>query len=148
MPYQLISSFPSVELIVAVSLIMPNSAVHSIFRKRDANLLLDHCRGQVWTSGRSIILWVNCLVCSIHRLFHLGNIASWFSLELSNVLDADYFSDWFYSKQSAWAFSFCTIPRYQLSAVGSIPIPQLVLVLGMCFFAGGTRFSEQGFGSS
>lgn len=25
---------------------------------------------------------------------------------------------------------------------------QLVLVLGMCFFAGGTRFSEQGFGQS
>ena len=26
--------------------------------------------------------------------------------------------------------------------------PLVVLVLGMCFFAGGTRFSEQGFGVS
>ena len=29
-----------------------------------------------------------------------------------------------------------------------IYIPLLVLGLGLCFFAGGTRFSEQGFGIS
>ena len=29
-----------------------------------------------------------------------------------------------------------------------LPIQTSVLVLGMCFFAGGTRFSEQGFGAS
>jgi Ca2+:H+ antiporter len=39
----------------------------------------------------------------------------------------------------------CEIDIVQSSLVGSI-LSNLLLVLGMCFFAGGLRFSEQGFG--
>ncbi|KAI1797366.1 calcium/proton exchanger [Ganoderma leucocontextum] len=39
----------------------------------------------------------------------------------------------------------CQLQVVQASLVGSI-LSNLLLVLGMCFFAGGTRFSEQGFG--
>ncbi|KAI0303725.1 calcium/proton exchanger [Multifurca ochricompacta] len=41
----------------------------------------------------------------------------------------------------------CELNVVQSSLVGSI-LSNLLLVLGMCFFAGGTRFSEQGFGMS
>ncbi|PIL29782.1 transporter [Ganoderma sinense ZZ0214-1] len=41
----------------------------------------------------------------------------------------------------------CQLQVVQASLVGSI-LSNLLLVLGMCFFAGGTRFSEQGFGMS
>ncbi|KZT29881.1 calcium/proton exchanger [Neolentinus lepideus HHB14362 ss-1] len=41
----------------------------------------------------------------------------------------------------------CELTVVQSSLVGSI-LSNLLLVLGMCFFAGGTRFSEQGFGAS
>ncbi|KAA1467467.1 calcium/proton exchanger [Dentipellis sp. KUC8613] len=41
----------------------------------------------------------------------------------------------------------CQLSIVQSSLVGSI-LSNLLLVLGMCFFAGGTRFSEQGFGLS
>jgi Ca2+:H+ antiporter len=41
----------------------------------------------------------------------------------------------------------CQLPIVQSSLVGSI-LSNLLLVLGMCFFAGGLRFSEQGFGLS
>ncbi|KAN0113962.1 calcium/proton exchanger [Russula decolorans] len=41
----------------------------------------------------------------------------------------------------------CELAVLQLSLVGSI-LSNLLLVLGMCFLAGGTRFSEQGFGIS
>lgn len=41
----------------------------------------------------------------------------------------------------------CQLTVVQSSLVGSI-LSNLLLVLGMCFFAGGTRFSEQGFGAS
>ncbi|KAM5538547.1 hypothetical protein V8D89_007880 [Ganoderma adspersum] len=41
----------------------------------------------------------------------------------------------------------CQLQVVQASLVGSI-LSNLLLVLGMCFFAGGTRFSEQGFGIS
>ncbi|KAI0787930.1 Sodium/calcium exchanger protein-domain-containing protein [Fomes fomentarius] len=41
----------------------------------------------------------------------------------------------------------CQLRVVQASLVGSI-LSNLLLVLGMCFFAGGTRFSEQGFGVS
>jgi len=41
----------------------------------------------------------------------------------------------------------CQLHIVQSSLVGSI-LSNLLLVLGMCFFAGGTRFSEQGFGLS
>ncbi|KAI0710014.1 Sodium/calcium exchanger protein-domain-containing protein [Earliella scabrosa] len=41
----------------------------------------------------------------------------------------------------------CQLQVVQASLVGSI-LSNLLLVLGMCFFAGGTRFSEQGFGVS
>ncbi|KAI9511839.1 calcium/proton exchanger [Russula earlei] len=41
----------------------------------------------------------------------------------------------------------CELSVVQSSLVGSI-LSNLLLVLGMCFFAGGTRFSEQGFGIS
>ncbi|KAI0264387.1 calcium/proton exchanger [Gloeopeniophorella convolvens] len=41
----------------------------------------------------------------------------------------------------------CELNIVQSSLVGSI-LSNLLLVLGMCFFAGGTRFSEQGFGMS
>ncbi|KAI0649267.1 calcium/proton exchanger [Trametes meyenii] len=41
----------------------------------------------------------------------------------------------------------CELQIVQSSLVGSI-LSNLLLVLGMCFFAGGTRFSEQGFGIS
>ncbi|KAI0280806.1 Sodium/calcium exchanger protein-domain-containing protein [Russula aff. rugulosa BPL654] len=41
----------------------------------------------------------------------------------------------------------CELTVVQSSLVGSI-LSNLLLVLGMCFFAGGTRFSEQGFGIS
>lgn len=41
----------------------------------------------------------------------------------------------------------CELQVVQSSLVGSI-LSNLLLVLGMCFFAGGTRFSEQGFGVS
>ncbi|EIN04808.1 Calcium/proton exchanger [Punctularia strigosozonata HHB-11173 SS5] len=43
------------------------------------------------------------------------------------------------------ALTKCQIQVVQASLVGSI-LSNLLLVLGMCFFAGGTRFSEQGFG--
>ncbi|EJF64654.1 calcium/proton exchanger [Dichomitus squalens LYAD-421 SS1] len=39
----------------------------------------------------------------------------------------------------------CQLQVVQASLIGSI-LSNLLLVLGMCFFAGGTRFSEQGFG--
>ncbi|KAJ2917388.1 hypothetical protein MD484_g3021, partial [Candolleomyces efflorescens] len=41
----------------------------------------------------------------------------------------------------------CELRVVQASLVGSV-LSNLLLVLGMCFFAGGTRFSEQGFGIS
>lgn len=41
----------------------------------------------------------------------------------------------------------CELTIVQSSLVGSI-LSNLLLVLGMCFFAGGLRFSEQGFGSA
>ncbi|KZP31725.1 calcium/proton exchanger [Athelia psychrophila] len=41
----------------------------------------------------------------------------------------------------------CQLHIVQSSLVGSI-LSNLLLVLGMCFFAGGTRFAEQGFGQS
>lgn len=41
----------------------------------------------------------------------------------------------------------CELNVVQSSLIGSI-LSNLLLVLGMCFFAGGTRFSEQGFGMS
>lgn len=41
----------------------------------------------------------------------------------------------------------CELTIVQSSLVGSI-LSNLLLVLGMCFFAGGMRFSEQGFGQS
>lgn len=45
------------------------------------------------------------------------------------------------------ALTQCQLRVVQSSLVGSI-LSNLLLVLGMCFFAGGTRFSEQGFGMS
>jgi len=45
------------------------------------------------------------------------------------------------------ALTQCQLHIVQSSLVGSI-LSNLLLVLGMCFFAGGTRFSEQGFGMS
>ncbi|GJE96599.1 calcium proton exchanger [Phanerochaete sordida] len=45
------------------------------------------------------------------------------------------------------ALAKCELQVVQSSLVGSI-LSNLLLVLGMCFFAGGTRFSEQGFGVS
>jgi len=45
------------------------------------------------------------------------------------------------------ALTNCELHIVQSSLVGSI-LSNLLLVLGMCFFAGGTRFSEQGFGVS
>lgn len=42
------------------------------------------------------------------------------------------------------ALTKCELPIVQSSLVGSI-LSNLLLVLGMCFFAGGTRFAEQGF---
>jgi Ca2+:H+ antiporter len=45
------------------------------------------------------------------------------------------------------ALTKCQLHIVQSSLVGSI-LSNLLLVLGMCFFAGGTRFSEQGFGIS
>ncbi|KII89906.1 hypothetical protein PLICRDRAFT_570256 [Plicaturopsis crispa FD-325 SS-3] len=45
------------------------------------------------------------------------------------------------------ALAHCQLHIVQSSLVGSI-LSNLLLVLGMCFFAGGTRFSEQGFGVS
>ncbi|KAG8213410.1 calcium proton exchanger [Butyriboletus roseoflavus] len=43
------------------------------------------------------------------------------------------------------ALTKCELDIVQSSLVGSI-LSNLLLVLGMCFFAGGLRFSEQGFG--
>lgn len=43
------------------------------------------------------------------------------------------------------ALTKCELQIVQSSLVGSI-LSNLLLVLGMCFFAGGLRFSEQGFG--
>jgi Ca2+:H+ antiporter len=43
------------------------------------------------------------------------------------------------------ALAKCQLTIVQSSLVGSI-LSNLLLVLGMCFFAGGLRFSEQGFG--
>lgn len=45
------------------------------------------------------------------------------------------------------ALAKCQLTIVQSSLVGSI-LSNLLLVLGMCFFAGGLRFSEQGFGLS
>jgi len=45
------------------------------------------------------------------------------------------------------ALTQCQLHIVQSSLVGSI-LSNLLLVLGMCFFAGGMRFSEQGFGMS
>jgi Ca2+:H+ antiporter len=45
---------------------------------------------------------------------------------------------------SAIALSKCELRIVQSSLIGSI-LSNLLLVLGMCFVAGGTRFSEQGF---
>ncbi|KAL4072578.1 Sodium/calcium exchanger protein-domain-containing protein [Scleroderma yunnanense] len=44
------------------------------------------------------------------------------------------------------ALTKCELSIVQSSLIGSI-LSNLLLVLGMCFFAGGLRFSEQGFGS-
>ncbi|KAI9457564.1 calcium proton exchanger [Boletus coccyginus] len=43
------------------------------------------------------------------------------------------------------ALTKCELDIVQASLIGSI-LSNLLLVLGMCFFAGGLRFSEQGFG--
>lgn len=48
---------------------------------------------------------------------------------------------------SVIALAKCQLTIVQSSLVGSI-LSNLLLVLGMCFFAGGLRFSEQGFGQS
>ncbi|OAX41165.1 Calcium/proton exchanger [Rhizopogon vinicolor AM-OR11-026] len=45
------------------------------------------------------------------------------------------------------ALTKCELSIVQSSLLGSI-LSNLLLVLGMCFFAGGMRFSEQGFGQS
>ncbi|KAF8837268.1 calcium/proton exchanger [Paxillus ammoniavirescens] len=45
------------------------------------------------------------------------------------------------------ALTKCELEIVQSSLVGSI-LSNLLLVLGMCFFAGGSRFSDQGFGTS
>jgi len=45
------------------------------------------------------------------------------------------------------ALTKCEITIVQSSLIGSI-LSNLLLVLGMCFFAGGVRYSEQGFGTS
>ncbi|KAG2337806.1 calcium/proton exchanger [Suillus weaverae] len=45
------------------------------------------------------------------------------------------------------ALTKCQLTIVQSSLVGSI-LSDILLVLGMCFFAGGLRFSEQGFGRS
>ncbi|OAX33116.1 calcium/proton exchanger [Rhizopogon vinicolor AM-OR11-026] len=45
------------------------------------------------------------------------------------------------------ALSKCQLSIVQSSLVGSV-LSNLLLVLGMCFFAGGLRFSEQGFGQT
>ncbi|KAH9838413.1 calcium/proton exchanger [Rhodofomes roseus] len=45
------------------------------------------------------------------------------------------------------ALIHCELQVVQSSLVGSI-LSNLLLVLGMCFFAGGVKFSEQGFGQS
>lgn len=45
------------------------------------------------------------------------------------------------------ALTKCQLTIVQSSLVGSI-LSDILLVLGMCFFAGGLRFSEQGFGQS
>ncbi|EPT00708.1 hypothetical protein FOMPIDRAFT_150496 [Fomitopsis schrenkii] len=45
------------------------------------------------------------------------------------------------------ALVHCELQIVQSSLVGSI-LSDLLLVLGMCFFAGGIKFSEQGFGQS
>ncbi|KAG1819224.1 Sodium/calcium exchanger protein-domain-containing protein [Suillus subaureus] len=45
------------------------------------------------------------------------------------------------------ALAKCQLTIVQSSLVGSI-LSDILLVLGMCFFAGGLRFSEQGFGQS
>ncbi|KIJ12836.1 hypothetical protein PAXINDRAFT_82403, partial [Paxillus involutus ATCC 200175] len=45
------------------------------------------------------------------------------------------------------ALTKCELDIVQSSLVGSI-LSNLLLVLGMCFFAGGSRFSDQGFGTS
>ncbi|KIJ10681.1 hypothetical protein PAXINDRAFT_101945 [Paxillus involutus ATCC 200175] len=47
---------------------------------------------------------------------------------------------------SAIALTKCQLDVVQSSLVGSI-LSNLLLVLGMCFFAGGSRFFEQGFGA-
>ncbi|KZT41251.1 calcium/proton exchanger [Sistotremastrum suecicum HHB10207 ss-3] len=48
---------------------------------------------------------------------------------------------------SIFALIKCELRIVQTSLVGSI-LSNLLLVLGMCFFAGGIKFSEQGFGAS
>ncbi|KAJ7832665.1 Calcium/proton exchanger [Mycena olivaceomarginata] len=45
------------------------------------------------------------------------------------------------------ALTKCELSIVQSSLIGSI-LSNLLLVLGMCFFAGGLKFSEQGFGAS
>ncbi|KAJ7892005.1 calcium/proton exchanger [Mycena leptocephala] len=45
------------------------------------------------------------------------------------------------------ALTKCELSIVQSSLIGSI-LSNLLLVLGMCFFAGGIKFSEQGFGAS
>ncbi|KAJ6531729.1 Sodium/calcium exchanger protein-domain-containing protein [Mycena capillaripes] len=45
------------------------------------------------------------------------------------------------------ALTKCQLSIVQSSLIGSI-LSNLLLVLGMCFFAGGIKFSEQGFGAS
>ncbi|KAJ6599276.1 calcium/proton exchanger [Mycena vulgaris] len=45
------------------------------------------------------------------------------------------------------ALTKCELAVVQSSLIGSI-LSNLLLVLGMCFFAGGIKFSEQGFGAS
>ncbi|KAJ7931457.1 calcium/proton exchanger [Mycena leptocephala] len=45
------------------------------------------------------------------------------------------------------ALTKCQLGIVQSSLIGSI-LSNLLLVLGMCFFAGGIKFSEQGFGAS
>ncbi|KAJ7170613.1 Calcium/proton exchanger [Mycena crocata] len=45
------------------------------------------------------------------------------------------------------ALTKCELAIVQSSLIGSI-LSNLLLVLGMCFFAGGVKFSEQGFGAS
>ncbi|CDO72474.1 hypothetical protein BN946_scf184980.g15 [Trametes cinnabarina] len=94
----------------------------------------------IWRQIRAIVTmsWLNVLLACIP--------VSW-ALHFASKNDTLVFGNAVELIVAIIALVHCELQIVQSSLVGSI-LSNLLLVLGMCFFAGGMKFSEQGFGIS